>query len=304
MQVDADGQHDLGDVPLLLSRATHNPDALILAVPQFDASIPRSRRYGRHLTHLWVWINTLSLDVTDSMCGFRVYPIEPLLALAATEPLGSRMDFDTEVVVRLHWRGIPIVEVPTQVLYPRGGGCRISGYGATTCSSPACMRACFSACCADCRNWWRGDCGRPDTHERRATLPGRDQPRKFHSTISTPPATCGMATTRSTWSSRAASCSKQFNYNYDAMTQSGYLWPVVDLQLRFLRPLRFGDRVKVRASLEEWEYRLRIEYLIRNAATGERLTKASTVQVAVSAASGEMCLRSPDILFARLGVPA
>ena len=97
---------------------------------------------------------------------------------------------------------------------------------------------------------------------------------------------------------------KQFNYNYDAMTQSGYMWPVVDLQLRFLRPLRFGDRVKVRASLVEWEYRLRIEYLIRSAATGERLTKASTVQVAVSAASGEMCLRSPDILFERLGVPA
>jgi len=97
---------------------------------------------------------------------------------------------------------------------------------------------------------------------------------------------------------------KQFNYNSDAMTQSGYMWPVVDLQLRFLRPLRFGDRVKVRASLVEWEYRLRIEYLIRSAATGERLTKASTVQVAVSAASGEMCLRSPDILFERLGVPA
>ena len=97
---------------------------------------------------------------------------------------------------------------------------------------------------------------------------------------------------------------KQFNYNYDAMTQSGYMWPVVDLQLRFLRPLRFGDCVKVRASLVEWEYRLRIEYLIRSAATGERLTKASTVQVAVSAASGEMCLRSPDILFERLGVPA
>ena len=56
--------------------------------------------------------------------------------------------------------------------------------------------------------------------------------------------------------------------------------------------------------LKQWEYRLRIEYLIRSAATGERLTKASTVQVAVSAASGEMCLRSPDILFERLGVPA
>ncbi|HZF26813.1 MAG TPA: acyl-CoA thioesterase [Steroidobacteraceae bacterium] len=97
---------------------------------------------------------------------------------------------------------------------------------------------------------------------------------------------------------------KQFKYNYDAMAHSGFLWPVVDLQLRFLRPLRFGDRVIVHAALVEWEYRLRIEYLIRGAATGERLTKASTVQVAVDASSGEMCLRSPDILFERLGVPA
>ena len=121
LQIDADGQHDLGDIPLLLAHATRCPEALILAVPRFDASMPRSRRYARHLTHLWVWINTLSLDVADSMCGFRVYPLEPLLALAATEPLGSRMDFDTEVVVRLHWRGTPIIDLPTRVLYPRDG---------------------------------------------------------------------------------------------------------------------------------------------------------------------------------------
>ncbi|HEY4647144.1 MAG TPA: acyl-CoA thioesterase, partial [Steroidobacteraceae bacterium] len=95
---------------------------------------------------------------------------------------------------------------------------------------------------------------------------------------------------------------KRFDYNYDAMTRSGFLWPVVDLQLRFLRPLRFGDRVRVHAALVEWEYRLRIEYLILSAASGARLTKASTVQVAVSASTGEMCLRSPDILFERLGV--
>ena len=97
---------------------------------------------------------------------------------------------------------------------------------------------------------------------------------------------------------------KQFDYNYDAMTRSGFFWPVVDLQLRFIKPLRFNDRVIVHAALAEWEYRLRIEYLIRSAADGQRLTKASTVQVAVNAATGEMCLRSPDILFERLGVPA
>ncbi len=96
---------------------------------------------------------------------------------------------------------------------------------------------------------------------------------------------------------------KQIDYNYDEMMRSGYLWPVVDLRLRYLRPLRFGDRVTVHAGLVEWEYRLRIEYLLRSATTGERLTKASTVQVAVDSKSGELCLRSPDVLFQRLGLP-
>lgn len=95
---------------------------------------------------------------------------------------------------------------------------------------------------------------------------------------------------------------KQFNYNYDGMMQSGYLWPVVELQLKYVRPLRFLDRATIQATLVEWEYRLRIEYLIRSAATGERLTKASTVQVAVSMSTGEMCLRSPAVLFERLGL--
>ncbi|HZF26814.1 MAG TPA: glycosyltransferase family 2 protein [Steroidobacteraceae bacterium] len=121
LQVDADGQHDLEDIPLLLSRASQHQQALILAVPRFGDSMPRSRRFGRHITHFWVWIHTLSLEVADSMCGFRVYPLAPLLALAASERLGERMDFDTEVVVRLHWRGTRIIEIPTVVLYPRDG---------------------------------------------------------------------------------------------------------------------------------------------------------------------------------------
>ena len=96
---------------------------------------------------------------------------------------------------------------------------------------------------------------------------------------------------------------RQIDYNYDAMMRSGYLWPIVDMQLRYLRPLRFEDRIIVRARLVEWEYRLRIEYLLTNAASGERLTKSSTVLVAVDARTGELCLRSPDILFERLGLP-
>jgi glycosyltransferase involved in cell wall biosynthesis len=121
LQIDADGQHDCDDVPELLAQATRQPQALILGMPRFDASVPRSRLYGRYLTHLWVWINTLSLDIEDSMCGFRVYPLTPLLALAATERLGERMEFDTEIVVRLHWRGTPVIGVPTRVVYPLDG---------------------------------------------------------------------------------------------------------------------------------------------------------------------------------------
>jgi glycosyltransferase involved in cell wall biosynthesis len=121
LQVDADGQHDLEDLPRFLAQAAQHPEALVLGVPRFEGSMPAARRYGRHLTHLWVWINTLSLDISDSMCGFRVYPLRTVLALADSEPMGERMDFDTEVVVRLHWRGVPIIEIPTRVLYPQDG---------------------------------------------------------------------------------------------------------------------------------------------------------------------------------------
>jgi len=121
LQIDADGQHDTGDVPAFLQQAASHPAALVLGRPIFDASTPRSRFYGRYLTHAWVWINTLSRDIADSMCGFRVYPLAPVLALAAGARLGTRMDFDTEVAVRLHWIGTRIIAVPTRVTYPRDG---------------------------------------------------------------------------------------------------------------------------------------------------------------------------------------
>jgi acyl-CoA thioester hydrolase len=95
---------------------------------------------------------------------------------------------------------------------------------------------------------------------------------------------------------------EQFNYNYDEMRVSGYLWPVIDLHVRYIKPLRFNQKVRVRALLREWEYRLKIDYLISDVATGERLAKGSSVQVAVDAATKEMCLLSPRVLFDRLGL--
>ena len=92
-------------------------------------------------------------------------------------------------------------------------------------------------------------------------------------------------------------------YNYTQMKESGYSWPVIEMNLRYIRPAVFGQKLRLRAELVEHENRLKIDYLISDAATGKRLNRASTSQVAVDIATGEMCFVSPAILFEKLGVP-
>ncbi|MFQ2382213.1 glycosyltransferase family 2 protein [Aeromonas dhakensis] len=121
LQVDADGQHDLTDLPALLAEASQHPAALVSGRPLYDDSVPKGRLYGRYITHVWVWIETLSFAIKDSMCGFRVYPLASTCALLERVALGRRMDFDTEVMVRLHWAGVPMRFVPTRVIYPVDG---------------------------------------------------------------------------------------------------------------------------------------------------------------------------------------
>ena len=87
----------------------------------------------------------------------------------------------------------------------------------------------------------------------------------------------------------------KIGHNYTAMLESGYAWPVIDMQLRYVRGAVFGQTINVRASLVEWENRLKVNYLITDLASGERLTRASTVQVAVEVASREMQLASPKV---------
>lgn len=87
----------------------------------------------------------------------------------------------------------------------------------------------------------------------------------------------------------------QLGYNYDAMRASGYAWPVIDLHLRYAQPAQFGQRLTVRAELVEWENRLKINYLILDAATGQRLTRGTSEQVAVSIETREMQLTSPAV---------
>jgi predicted LPLAT superfamily acyltransferase len=120
LQVDADGQHDLAVVPRMLDLAHAHPDALISGEAVFDESAPLGRRIGRWITHVWVFVETLSLRIADSMCGLRVYPLAAVAGLVGQEQIGDRMDFDTAIMVRLCWRGVPLATVPVRVSYPPG----------------------------------------------------------------------------------------------------------------------------------------------------------------------------------------
>jgi acyl-CoA thioester hydrolase len=93
-----------------------------------------------------------------------------------------------------------------------------------------------------------------------------------------------------------------FGYGYTQMVASGYIWPIIEFNLRYIKPARFEQKVRVRATLEEWEYRLKIAYVVTDAASGERLTKGHTLQVAVKKDTGEMLLASPPVLRERLGL--
>lgn len=121
LQIDADGQHDLAAIGQLLALARGRPEALVTGVPVYDRSVPMGRAIGRYATHIWVWIETLSFAISDSMCGLRIYPLAAVATLWADgERIGRRMDFDTEIMVRLFWRGVPVVEHPVAVTYPEG----------------------------------------------------------------------------------------------------------------------------------------------------------------------------------------
>lgn len=121
LQIDADGQHDLADVPRFIAAAQTNPQSVICGQPVFDASIPRLRRALRYLTHAMVWLNTLSFDIKDAMCGLRVYPLAGTLSALPVGSMGSRMDFDIESLVRLHWQGLTMLWLQTRVHYPADG---------------------------------------------------------------------------------------------------------------------------------------------------------------------------------------
>jgi predicted LPLAT superfamily acyltransferase len=121
LQIDADGQHNSDDIPSFIGAAKAEPEAMIMGRPVYDESVPSIRMYCRYTTHVLVWAQTLSFAIQDTMCGFRMYPLSAFNGVARTQHIGPRMDFDTEVAVRLYWSGIGVVNLATPVKYPEGG---------------------------------------------------------------------------------------------------------------------------------------------------------------------------------------
>ena len=124
LTMDADGQHPAGSIPEFMAASQRAPGAMVLGVPQFDASAPALRVKGRRVSNWWANLETLWCGIQDSLFGFRVYPVRDLLAVMQGARWMRRFDFDPEAAVRLAWRGVPPVNLPAPVRYlrPEEGG--------------------------------------------------------------------------------------------------------------------------------------------------------------------------------------
>lgn len=124
LTMDSDGQHPADQIGRFMAASMADPQALILGEPQFDASAPALRVQGRKLSNFWVNVETLWAGIHDSLFGFRVYPLAPLLRVMRHQPWMRRFDFDAEVAVRLCWRGLEPRNLPAPVRYfrPEQGG--------------------------------------------------------------------------------------------------------------------------------------------------------------------------------------
>jgi glycosyltransferase involved in cell wall biosynthesis len=121
LQVDSDGQHGLEVVPRFLDASAQNPDAVIAGYPLYDAMVPRARFCGSRLSRLLVWGSTLSRHIAGPMCGFRLYPLAAVKGILPAMTQARRMEFDTEIAVRLDWANVPFINLPVAVRYPLGG---------------------------------------------------------------------------------------------------------------------------------------------------------------------------------------
>ena len=131
LTMDADGQHPADLIGAFMAASAARPEAMVLGRPLFDASAPLLRVRGRRVSNAWTDLETLGAGIADSLYGFRVYPIAPLVEVMRRQRWMRRFDFDTEAVVRLAWRGVVPINIDAPVKYLRAdqGGVSHFRYG-------------------------------------------------------------------------------------------------------------------------------------------------------------------------------
>ncbi len=121
-QVDADGQHDISACGTFLNAAESEPEALISGIPVYDESVPLKRKRGRKISTAWVHVATLDKNISDALCGFRIYPLAAYKKVLDSHAfIDSRMGYDADILVHLKWEGVAIRELPVRVSYPKDG---------------------------------------------------------------------------------------------------------------------------------------------------------------------------------------
>ena len=121
LTMDSDGQHPAALIPQFMAASMARPQAMVLGQPVFGPEAPRIRVWGRKISNLWAGVETLGSGVADSLYGFRIYPITPLIKVMHGQTRMRRFDFDPEAVVRLSWAGVPPVNLPAPVRYYQAG---------------------------------------------------------------------------------------------------------------------------------------------------------------------------------------
>ena len=121
LQIDADGQHDAGELALFSEAAARHQDSIICGRAVFDDTVSTLRFYARHITLCFIWLETLSTQIRDALCGLRLYPLKQVVALVEDSKPGKRMAFDPEILVRAVWADINVHFIPVHVNYPIDG---------------------------------------------------------------------------------------------------------------------------------------------------------------------------------------
>lgn len=117
LTMDSDGQHPPELIPTFMAASLQQPNAMVLGKPIFDTSAPNLRVQGRKVSNWWANFVTLWGGIGDSLFGFRIYPINPLIKVMRFQPWMRHFDFDPEAAIRLCWRGVKVVNLPAPVRY-------------------------------------------------------------------------------------------------------------------------------------------------------------------------------------------